>query len=289
MANLFEKGVTASFKECLLNYDCVFKKHVVGFNGGFSLPEMIENCILFVQQGSFKILNDPTKEVVVNESEMVFIPPFTPFKAVALNLLNLISFSFDNNISFCNKLSLTPHSITCESSTDGFKVMNIKTHLQVFLTGVFSYLDNNIGCTELFFIKQAEFFFIMKTYYTQEEIVRFFCSILCNNNDFKRTVLNNYTKDSSVSELAAKNNMSVKTFTRRFKENFGETPYQWIIKQNVKEIRLKLADPDIQIKDIAYEFGFASASHFTNFCKTQMNESPQEIREKLNDYPHKVR
>jgi len=283
MPNLFEKGVTASFNECSLNYNCVFKKHVVEFNGEFSIPVMRENCILFVKQGSFKILNDPTQEIVVNESEMIFIPPFTPFKAVALNPLYLISFAFDNNVNFCNKLSLTPRNITCESFLDGFKVMNINTHLHVFLTGISSYLDDNISCMGLFFIKQSEFFFIMKTYYSQEEIVRFFCSILCNKNDFKRTVLNSYSKDSSVSELAAKNNMTVKTFTRRFKENFGDTPYQWLIKQNVKEIRMKLADLDIQIKDIAYEFGFTSASHFTNFCKTQMNESPQAIREKMKE------
>lgn len=120
-------------------------------------------------------------------------------------------------------------------------------------------------------------------YYSRDEIINFFCSILCNKNDFKQNVLKNYTRDSSVSDLALKCNMSLKTFTRRFKENFGETPYQWLLKQNIREIRMKLADPNIQIKDIAFEFGFASASHFSNFCKTQMNESPQAIREKIKE------
>ena len=43
----------------------------------------------------------------------------------------------------------------------------------------------------------------------------------------------------------------------------------------------EIANGNIQIKDIAFEFGCASASHFSNFCKAQMNDSPQAIREKI--------
>lgn len=283
MANLFEKGVIDSQGKNSLNCNCLFNEHTVKYNEVFSVSELFVNCILFVREGSFEIVNDLSQERPVITDEMIFIPPFTILKARALSPLKLVSFAFDINYSFYQKLSIDSRDIICNSITTGFKILKINPHIQLFLSGVSAYLNDNINCFGLFLIKQSEFFFLLKMYYSREEIIDFLCSILCNKNGFKQNVLKNYTRDSNVSDLALKCNMSIKTFTRRFKENFGETPYQWLLKQNIREIRMKLADPNIQIKDIAFEFGFASASHFSNFCKTQMNESPQAIREKIKE------
>ena len=281
MTNLFEKGVIDSHDNNSLNSNCLFMEQTVQYNEVFSVSEQFENCILFVSGGSFKIVNDPTQDRSVITDEMIFIPPFTSLKARALSPIKLILLTFENNNSLYQKLNLDSQTIICNTVTTGFKIMKINSHIQLFLSSISAYLNDNINCFGLFLNKQSELFYLLKMYYSRDEIINFFCSILCNKNDFKQNVLKNYTRDSSVSDLALKCNMSVKTFTRRFKENFGETPYQWLLKQNIREIRLKLADPNIQIKDIAFEFGFASASHFSNFCKTQMNESPQSIREKI--------
>ncbi len=283
MTNLFEKGVIGSLDNNLLNSNCLFKEQTVQYNEVFSVSEQFENCILFVSKGSFEIVNDPTQDRSVITDEMIFIPPFTSLKGTALSPLKLILLTFENNNSLYQKLNLECQAITCNSVTIGFKIMKINPHIQHFLSSISSYLNDNINCIGLFLNKQSELFYLLKMYYSRDEVINFFCSILCNKNDFKQNVLKNYTRDSSVSDLALKCNMSLKTFTRRFKENFGETPYQWLLKQNIREIRMKLADPNIQIKDIAFEFGFASASHFSNFCKTQMNESPQAIREKIKE------
>lgn len=283
MTNLFEKGVIGSLDNNLLNSNCLFKEQTVQYNEVFSVSEQFENCILFVSEGSFEIVNDPTHDRSVITDEMIFIPPFTSLKGRALSPLKLILLTFENNNSLYQKLNLECQAITCNSVTIGFKIMKINPHIQHFLSSISSYLNDNINCIGLFLNKQSELFYLLKMYYSRDEVINFFCSILCNKNEFKQNVLKNYTRDSSVSDLALKCNMSLKTFTRRFKENFGETPYQWLLKQNIKEIRIKLADPNIQIKDIAFEFGFASASHFSNFCKTQMNESPQAIREKIKE------
>lgn len=283
MTNLFEKGVIGSLDNNLLNSNCLFKEQTVQYNEVFSVSEQFENCILFVSEGSFEIVNDPTHDRSAITDEMIFIPPFTSLKGRALSPLKLILLTFENNNSLYQKLNLECQAITCNSVTIGFKIMKINPHIQHFLSSISSYLNDNINCIGLFLNKQSELFYLLKMYYSRDEVINFFCSILCNKNEFKQNVLKNYTRDSSVSDLALKCNMSLKTFTRRFKENFGETPYQWLLKQNIKEIRMKLANPNIQIKDIAFEFGFASASHFSNFCKTQMNESPQAIREKIKE------
>ena len=281
MTNLFEKGVNDSLDKNSLNSNCLFKEQTVQYNEVFFVSELFENCILFVTQGSFEIVNDLNQEHTIITDEMIFIPPFTFLKARALSTLKLILLTFENNNSLYQKLNLDSQTIICNTVTTGFKIMKINSHIQLFLSSISSYLNDNINCIGLFLNKQSELFYLLKIYCSRDEIINFFCPILCNKNDFKYNVLKNYTRDSSVSDLALKCNMSVKTFTRRFKENFGETPYQWLLKQNIREIRIKLADPNIQIKDIAFEFGFASASHFSNFCKTQMNESPQAIREKI--------
>lgn len=119
MTNLFEKGVIDSHDNNSLNSNCLFKEQTVQYNEVFFVSELFENCILFVREGSFEIVNDPTQERSVITDEMIFIPPFTSLKGRALSPLKLLSFAFDINYSFYQKLSIDSRDIICNSITTG--------------------------------------------------------------------------------------------------------------------------------------------------------------------------
>ena len=115
-------------------------------------------------------------------------------------------------------------------------------------------------------LKESEFFFILRAFYEKEKIACFLSPVIFNQNDFKSMVLTKYTNTCSVEELASKCNMTSKTFTRRFKEQFNTTPYQWLMKQKNKDIKIGLAQ-GTSIQKISDDFGFESVARFMNYYK----------------------
>ena len=60
-------------------------------------------------------------------------------------------------------------------------------------------------------------------------------------------------------ELAALESMSVRTFTRRFREEVGLSPAQWLIRQRVERARQLLEESDLPVDRVAANAGFGTA------------------------------
>ncbi|WP_308164634.1 helix-turn-helix domain-containing protein [Nonomuraea sediminis] len=58
--------------------------------------------------------------------------------------------------------------------------------------------------------------------------------------------------------LAAHANMSVRTFTRRFRDETGTTPSQWLIRQRVDLARHYLETTDWPVDLVAHRAGFGT-------------------------------
>jgi len=87
--------------------------------------------------------------------------------------------------------------------------------------------------------------------------------------EFKKIVFSRYTKTCNVEQLASMCNMTTKTFTRRFKEQFNTTPYQWLMEQKNRSIKTSLVQ-GVPIQEIADEFGFASTTSLISYCKKNL-------------------
>jgi len=78
----------------------------------------------------------------------------------------------------------------------------------------------------------------------------------------------NLNKNLSLSTIARHAQMSVRTLSRRFAEQVGLTPAQWVAKARVRRAQLLLETTPLPIEQIAAEAGFQSASvlreHFKN-------------------------
>lgn len=96
---------------------------------------------------------------------------------------------------------------------------------------------------------------------------------------FVNTVLANYQKTDSLSELASKCGFnSMKTFTRYFKKNFHTTPKQWLLEIKKEEMIHKLKHTKLPIKQIAIELEFPNVSYLDKFCIQRTGKQPEEIR-----------
>ena len=75
-----------------------------------------------------------------------------------------------------------------------------------------------------------------------------------------------------VAAMAEHANVSPRTFARRFREEAGTTPLQWLLNRRVQEARRLLEETDLPIDAIAWRSGFGTAAslrdHFRRITAT---------------------
>jgi AraC family transcriptional regulator len=82
----------------------------------------------------------------------------------------------------------------------------------------------------------------------------------------------------TVAELARRQGMSVRHFTRLFRASTGRTVSDFAAQIRIDRARTLLADPRILIKEIAYRCGFQSSSSFSSAFRRATNLTPQQFR-----------
>ncbi|GIH40267.1 AraC family transcriptional regulator [Microbispora corallina] len=82
----------------------------------------------------------------------------------------------------------------------------------------------------------------------------------------------------TLSELAAHAGTSVRTFTRRFRDEVGMTPGQWLIRQRVERARHLLESTDLAIDQIADRSGIGAPSSFRQHFRAIVGVSPAAYR-----------
>ncbi|WP_046471334.1 GlxA family transcriptional regulator [Allosalinactinospora lopnorensis] len=82
----------------------------------------------------------------------------------------------------------------------------------------------------------------------------------------------------TLRELAAQESMSVRTFTRRFREEVGLTPVQWLTQRRVERARQLLEETDLPIDRVAADAGFGTATSLRHHLQTAIGVSPSAYR-----------
>ena len=70
----------------------------------------------------------------------------------------------------------------------------------------------------------------------------------------------------SISEMAARSKVSVRTLERHFLKAFGKGPKAWLTEQRQKQV-LTLRDDGYSVKEMAALLGYSHASNFTRALK----------------------
>jgi transcriptional regulator GlxA family with amidase domain len=82
----------------------------------------------------------------------------------------------------------------------------------------------------------------------------------------------------SLRNLAAQASMSVRTFTRRFRDETGISPAQWLAQQRVEYARQLLENTDLPIDRIAARAGFGTATSLRQHLHATLGISPSLYR-----------
>jgi transcriptional regulator GlxA family with amidase domain len=82
----------------------------------------------------------------------------------------------------------------------------------------------------------------------------------------------------TLAELAEQARMSVRTFTRRFRDEVGLSPGQWLVGQRVEHARTLLESTDLPIDQVAERAGFGTAASLRQHLGASTGISPHAYR-----------
>ncbi|MFJ8137012.1 GlxA family transcriptional regulator [Streptomyces sp. NPDC096013] len=79
-------------------------------------------------------------------------------------------------------------------------------------------------------------------------------------------------------DMAEQEAMSVRTFTRRFREEVGVSPGQWLTQQRVERARHLLESTDLSMDQVAAHAGFGTAQSMRQHLQTALGVTPTGYR-----------
>ena len=94
-------------------------------------------------------------------------------------------------------------------------------------------------------------------------------------------ILSNLDKPHTVASMARRANMSARTFARRFVEEAGTTPMQWVTDQRVLYARRMLEESDLDVDRIAERAGFGNATLLRHHFRRIVGVTPSDYRRRF--------
>ncbi|MDT7839270.1 GlxA family transcriptional regulator [Streptomyces justiciae] len=79
-------------------------------------------------------------------------------------------------------------------------------------------------------------------------------------------------------DMAEQESMSVRTFTRRFREEVGISPGQWLTQQRVERARHLLESSDLSVDQVARDAGFGTAQSMRQHLQAALGVTPTSYR-----------
>ncbi len=88
----------------------------------------------------------------------------------------------------------------------------------------------------------------------------------------------NLAREITLGAMAARAGMSERTFSRRFREQTGTTPVQWLLRARVRRAQYLLENSDHTVERIAGQAGFGSPTAFRERFRRVVGTTPYGYR-----------
>jgi transcriptional regulator GlxA family with amidase domain len=84
--------------------------------------------------------------------------------------------------------------------------------------------------------------------------------------------------DVTLDDIAARAGLSVRTLNRRFHDELGETPFQWLTRARVRRAQELLETTDVAVETVGHRVGLGSASNFRAVFARHAGVPPRAYR-----------
>jgi transcriptional regulator GlxA family with amidase domain len=94
----------------------------------------------------------------------------------------------------------------------------------------------------------------------------------------RRWAAERLTEPLDVGAMARHAEVSPRTFARRFREETGTTPLQWLLSRRVLEARRQLEETDLPIDEVAWRAGFGTGASLRDHFRRATETTPTAYR-----------
>lgn len=239
--------------------------------------EISWNYLLFVLEGKCVINCNQFQDRIFRADMIVLLPKKARTEVKVTAGTRLLSLSFNIPLNICDKFVLQSLAGMCDNIDYDFEPLDIRYPLPPYLEVVTYCLNSKMACGHFHALLQQELFFLLRSFYLKEELALLFYPIISTELSFKDFVMDNYLKVSNVNELISLANMGKRGFYSKFKEAFGMTAKQWMLKQRNLHILNRVRTSETTVGELMEEFKFESQAHFTHYCKHHFKCTPREL------------
>lgn len=247
-------------------------------DAGLSGMERKANHIVFLLEGTLHIRIEENEHHYLNSGQCMFLSRSQYPDILAIAASRVVWLDFSNRIVLGGQDALASTVLSGIHSAEGIPILSVAPQIERLLTEV-QVLE--IPCYHM--LKQYELFFLMKAFYTDGELGRFFHAVLRPIHDFRAFVESNYCNTDSLEDIAAKANLSKSYFIKRFKEVFGVSVHQWLVKQKEVQFKKMLTAGNCNSEEMTRRLGFQSTQGLYQFCRQRFRCSMNELKEQLTD------
>lgn len=96
----------------------------------------------------------------------------------------------------------------------------------------------------------------------------------------KEYITQNIHQKINLQDLATSVGYSYDYFRHQFQKSFGMSPKEFILKEKINRVKMRLANKNDSIAELAVRYAFEDTSHLVRTFKTMVGCTPTEYREK---------
>lgn len=233
------------------------------------------NHVLFLLRGAVLVCQG-CDNIYLQAGQCMFFSRTTSPEIRATKPSDIVWLDFSNRITLGGHDCLSQVASRGASAADyNLPILDMSDSVATLLEGLQT-MDS--PCWHM--LKEYELFFTMMSGYSREELARFFASILHAGDDFRTFVINNYKKEDTLESIAQKANLSKNYFAQRFKQTFGMTPHQWLMKQKAQKLVQMAAAGCTDTKVVVEKLGFKNLTGLYLFCRRNLGCTFTELTQK---------
>lgn len=244
-----------------------------------------EACFYYVLEGH-SVLFTPTQKLEVLHKEGVslqcgnYVGKF--FASADEKIAEILIVKLDKNILkkiYLDDLPALFEKIK-QNKANRHKEINNSFMLHRYVEGLLFYIENpHLAIEELLVLKIRELFILLANTDSSEAIQRIIDGLFQESNIvFKQIIERNIFTGLKLQELAHLCAMSVSTFKRRFKKEYGTSPHQYFFAKKMEQSKVLIENSDLPFFEIAEQCGFTEYSNFSAAFKKYFKAIPSSFR-----------
>ena len=247
-------------------------------------PLQNEACFLYILKGEYSSLS-PKEQIKVETDESVlmkcgnYLSKMLPSES--RNEYQALAVHFHPEVLLKIYENKLPGFLTDATPVDfGIAKLNSDIIIKKYVESVFFYFSNpNLVNEEILALKLKEIILLLNQTKNAPKIRVLLSNLFSPTSyTFREIIEAHYFSNVTLEELAQLTNKSLSTFKREFRKIYKKPPASFLRDKKLEKAVKLLGSTELRAIDIAYDCGFADASHFSKSFKSKYGIAPTNYK-----------